>query len=198
MEKVNNLTLEEAKDRAFKIGVEGEKFRHSCCQACFNAISETLGFKNSLIFKCVSALGGGGGTCDGSCGSYSAGLVAFSYFFGRDYNLWEQCKTERKASMLGQILFDKFINVFGSVICKDIQIKKFGRRFNFNKMTSEEAELFEKMGGHEYICTTIVGLGAVWAVEILWNEIPKDKDLTKISDQKELLSKFNGTVKDIV
>jgi len=195
MDKINNLTLNEAKERAFKIAVEGEKYRHSCCQACFNAISETLGFKNSLIFKCLSALGGGGGTCDGSCGAYSAGLVAFSYFFGRDYKLWERCKTNRKASILGNKLFEKFIGTFGSVTCKDIQIKKFGRRFNFNRITEEEEEFFEKMGGHEYVCTTIVGLGAMWSVEILWDEIPKDKDLKKISGPEELLKKFNSNKK---
>jgi hypothetical protein len=137
-------------------------------------------------------LGGGGGTCDGSCGAYSAGLIAFGYFFGRDYNFWERCKKDKRASIIGQILFDKFINVFGSIICKDIQIKKFGRRFNFNNITEEEAKLFEKMGGHEYICTTIVGFGAMWAIEILWDKIPKDKDLTKINSPKELLIKFNS------
>jgi C_GCAxxG_C_C family probable redox protein len=180
MNKINNFTLKEAKERAYKLGFEGESNRRSCCQACFNAISETLGIKNSLIFKCVSALGGGGGTCDGSCGVYSAGLVVFSYFFGRDYELWEKCMTDRKASDLGQKLYKRFIDSYGSIICKDIQIKKFGRRFNFNIITAEEKELFEKMGAHKDVCTRVVGLGAVWAVEILWEEIPKDKDISKI------------------
>lgn len=192
MDRINNLTLEQAKERAFKIGVEGEKYRGSCCQACFNAISETLGFKNKLIFQCLSALGGGGGTCDGSCGAYSAGLVAFSYFFGRNYDLWEECKTFRKASIMGEELFRRFIDKYGSVICKDIQLKKFGRRFNFNRITEQEFKLFEEMGAYEYICTTIVGLTAVWTIEILWNEIPKDKNLMDIDGPEKLTKRFDS------
>ena len=87
--------------------------------------------------------------------------------------------------------YNRFIDSFGSIICKEIQVKKFGRRFNFNNITTEEMKLFKKMGGYECICTTIVGLGALWTVEILWDEIPKDKDLIKISNKKELLREFH-------
>ena len=59
MNIINGLTREDAIEKAFKLRFEGERNRQSCAQASFNAISETLGFKNELIFKCLSALEGG-------------------------------------------------------------------------------------------------------------------------------------------
>lgn len=57
-------------------------------------------------------------------------------------------------------------------------------------INKEELEAFNKMGAHENMCPTVVGLSAACAVEILWDEIPKDKDISGINDMKEALNKF--------
>ena len=190
-ETINGLTKKEAIEKAFKLGYEGEKNRQSCSQASFNAISETLGFKNELIFKCVSALeGGGADTAQCSCGAFSGPLVAFSYFFGRPYSLWDQGITDIKSARIGQKLYDKFIEEYGTAICKEIQTKKFGRSFDF--MNEEDFRIFEEMGGHENICPTVVGLASAWAVDLLWNELPKDKDLEKINNMEEAKNNFEA------
>lgn len=145
METINGYTRKEAIQKAFKLGFEVEKNRQSCSKASFNAISEVLGFKNELLFKCVSALEGGGadtGQC--SCGAFSGALVAFSYFFGRPYELWEKGVTDIKLAKLGQKLYDKFIEEYNTVICKEMHMLKFGRTFDF--MNKEDLETFEKMG----------------------------------------------------
>ena len=196
MGKINSLTKAEAIELAFKIGFEGEANRFDCAQEVFHAISSVLGIKNPLIFKCLSALEAGGAitTC-GSCGAFSGALVAFGYFFGRSYDLWEEGRMVIKSSILGQKLYKKFEEQYGSVICRNIHKKIFGRTFELMDsknlgINKEELEAFNKMGAHENMCPTVVGLSAAWAVEILWDEIPKDKDISGINDMKEALNNF--------
>ena len=189
MDTINDNTKEEAIQKAFKLGFEGEKNRQSCSQAVFNAVSEVLGFKNELLFKCMSALEGGGadtGQC--SCGAFSGALVSISYYFGRSYELWEKGITYIKAAKLGQKLYKRFRKEYGSAICKEIQMVKFGRTFNF--MKKADFKIFEDMGGHENICPTVVGLASAWTIDILWDEILKDKDLSKYVSMEEALRNF--------
>lgn len=117
-------------------------------------------------------------------------LVAFSYFFGRPYSLWEEGKTDSKSAKIGQKLYQKFIEEYGTAICKEIQIKKFGRSFDF--LNKEDFRIFEEMGGHENICPTVVGLASAWAIELLWDEILKDKDLSKINSIEEAKNNFKA------
>lgn len=195
-EKINRLTKEEAIELAFKIGFEGEANRFDCAQEVFHAISSVLGIKNPLIFKCLSALEAGGAitTC-GSCGAFSGALVAFSYFFGRPYELWEEGKTVLKSSILGQKLYKKFEEQYGTVVCRNIHNKIFGRTFELMDsknlgINKDELEDFNKMGAHENMCSTVVGLSAAWAIDILWDEIPKDIDISKINGMNEALKNF--------
>ena len=188
MEKINNLTKEKAIDLAFKIGFEGEAKRYNCAQEVFHAISSVLGIRNQLIFKCLSAFeGGGADTTYGSCGAFNGALVVFGYYFGRPYELWEEGKNSIKASILGQKLYKRFDEKYETITCREIHKKIFGRTFelmdkeNLGLNKSELAE-FNRMGAHESKCPTVVGLSAAWAVDIIWDEIPKDKDISGVSD----------------
>ncbi len=193
---INGLEREEAANLAFKIGFEGEKTRTNCAQESFHAISSVLGIKNQLIFKCLSALEGGAAvTTAGSCGAFSGSLVAFSYFFGRTYEQWEEGKTYIKSSILGQKLYKKFMDRFGTVICREIHKKLYGRTFKLMDeknlgIDQKELKAFENMGAHEDICPMVVGLASYWAVHILWDQIPKDRDLSDIPSLEEALEKI--------
>ena len=196
MNTINKLKKSEAIELAFKIGFEGEREKTSCAQESFHAISSVLGTRNELVFKCLSALEAGGGiTTAGSCGAFSGSLAAFSYYFGRTYSQWEEGKSYIKASILGQKLYKKFMNQFGTVICKEIHQKIYNRTF---KLMDEEnpgidkavLKEFEKMGAHTHMCSTVVGLAATWAVDILWDEIPKDRNMTDIPGIEEALKNF--------
>jgi C_GCAxxG_C_C family probable redox protein len=182
MEKtINGRTKKEAMDLAFKIGFESERNRMSCSQSSFHAITTVLGYKNPQIFKSLLALQGGGADSGlHSCGAFCGPLVAFGLFFGRDYFLWEKGKMDLKASMLGQKLMKKFQETYGSAICKDIQTHCLGFPTQFikeGKFDKEAFDKFESHKGHELVASTVVGRAAVWAVEILWDELPKDQDI---------------------
>ncbi len=195
MARINNITKKEATRLAFKIGFEADASRSNCAQGAFHAVSSVLGIKNSLIFKCVSALEGGGAiTTKGSCGAFSGGLVALSYFFSRNYKLWEQGETNIKSSILGQRLYKKFIYQFDTIICSKIHEKILGRTFDLMDfedlgINEDEFKAFEDSGAHKK-CPVVVGLSAYWTVKILWEEIHKDEDLKGIPSLKEAMKKI--------
>jgi hypothetical protein len=43
------------------------------------------------------------------------------------------------------------------------------------------------------MCPTVVGLASAWAVDILWDNIPKDSSLEGIPGMKEALKNFKPT-----
>jgi hypothetical protein len=156
-----------------------------------------LGYRNPIIFKALSPLQGGGADSSlNSCGAFCGPLVVFGMFFGRDYSLWEKGETDLKASMLGEKLLKKFHETYGSAICKDIQNHCLGFTTRFikdGKLDKEALKNFEINGGHEIVAPTIVGRGAAWAIEILWDELPKDQDIDlsvipSMSEAEKMLS----------
>ncbi len=201
MEKtINGLTKKEAVEKAFKIGFESEKNRLSCSQSSFHAITTVLGYRNPQLFKSLVAFQGGGADSGlHSCGAFCGPLAAFGFFFGRDYALWEQGKMDMKASKLGQKLLKKFRETYGSAICQDIQTKCIGfpTRFMVDGIFDKAAfDKFEAAEGHEVVAPTVVGRAAAWAVEILWDELPKDQDidLSKVPSMEEAERRLNAKV----
>jgi C_GCAxxG_C_C family probable redox protein len=204
MEKtINGLTKKEAIDKAFKIGFESEKNRLSCSQSSFHAITTVLGYRNPQLFKSLVAFQGGGADSGlHSCGAFCGPLAAFGFFFGRDYALWEQGKMDLKASMLGQKLLKKFQETYGSAICKDIQTRCLGFPTKFmvdGKFDKAAFNKFEAAEGHEIVAPTVVGRAAAWAVEILWDELPKDQDIdfSKIPSMGEAEKRLNDKISNL-
>ena len=182
MEKtINGHTKQEAMDLAFKLGFESEKNRLSCSQSSFHAITTVLGYRNPQVFQSLLALQGGGADSGlNSCGAFCGSLVAFGLFFGRDYTLWSKGEMDLKASQLGEKLLDKFHEKYGAAVCKDIQTSclGFATRFVKNGALDQAAfDKFEAAGGHEVAAPTVVGRAAAWAIDILWDELPKDEDI---------------------
>lgn len=182
MEKtINGYTKKEAMETAFKLGFESEKNRLSCSQSSFHAVTTVLGFKNPQVFKSILALQGGGADSGlNSCGAFCGPLVAFGLLFGRDYDLWRQGKMDLKASELGEKLLKKFHAHYGSAVCKDIQTHCLGFPTQFvkdGKLDQAAFDRFEHHGGHNIVAPTVVGRAAAWAVDILWDELPKDQDI---------------------
>jgi hypothetical protein len=178
---INGHTKKEAMDLAFKLGFESEKNHLNCCQSSFHAITTVLGWRNDQAFKVIHALEAGGADSGlNSCGAFCGALAACGLFFGRDYAMWHNCEMDLKASHFGEKILDKFHEKYGSAICKDIQTccLGFATRFVKNAIFDQAAfEKFERHGGHEVVAPTVVGLAAYWAIEILWDELPKDQDI---------------------
>jgi C_GCAxxG_C_C family probable redox protein len=130
------------------------------------ALQDAFGIRNDDVFKAATALaGGGGGTIDGSCGAYSGSIMVMSWLRGRVRDSFSDQNSMQKAFLLANKLHEKFIQEYGSVLCRDVQTKVFGRPFYL--ADPEEFSKFEKAGAHDIHCPEVVGKAAQWAAEII-------------------------------
>ena len=156
--------IEDLTKRAYDLGFNYEREYGSCSQCVFAAVNEILRTGNRETFKAIDGLAGGLARAgNGTCGALSGGVAAISLRYGRqDFsNLGER----EKCMVLAKELHDRFIEEYGSVICKDVQTKIMGRSFNL--WDPKEREEFNKAGGHTDKCPDVVGKTAEWAVKIL-------------------------------
>jgi len=204
MEKtINGYKKSEAIEAAFTLGFYSEKYHYSCSQSSFHAITTVLGYKNPILFKTLAPFqGGGADTGLNSCGAYCGPLAFFGMLFGRDYALWEKREMDLKASLLGEKLLKNFHEAYGSALCKDIQMNCYGFSTRFlqdGQLDKTALKRFEDCGGHEIIAPTIVGRGAAWAIDIVWDELPKDQDtdLSSIPSMQEAERLFNEKIQQL-
>jgi len=130
-------------------------------------LQDVFNLRNDAIFKAATALAGGGARAtDGSCGSYSGGILFIGSVIGRERDNFEDKEKVRiKTHNLAKKLHDKFIKEYGSVICRDIQTKIMGRSYYF--IDPDEYQKFLDAGAHDIYCPDVVGKAARWVTEIL-------------------------------
>lgn len=156
--------------RAYRLAFQYEKEHHYCSQCTVAALQEIFQIKDDAIFSASFALGGGlANTIEGTCGALAGGAMVISYLYGRRREEFVRSISNERAIYLTKKLYDRFIQKYGSCICKDVQKRIFGRSFNF--WDKEEKEIFEKSGGHIDKCPIIVAKAAKWTAEIIWDEM---------------------------
>jgi C_GCAxxG_C_C family probable redox protein len=130
----------------------------------FAAVSQVLGNDSKEIFKAMDAFAGGlGRSGDGTCGALSGGVAAISHRYGRGY--FSNPGERERCMILAKRLHDRFVEEYGSIICRDIQKKIMGRSFNL--WDPKDFEEFVAAGGHTVKCPEVVGKAAKWAVGLL-------------------------------
>jgi len=162
-------------EEAYQKGFEKESTFHGCAPCTFWAIAETLGLDESseAIYKASTGLSGGVGlSILGQCGALSAGALAIGARFGRDFQGREDLEAYQarmaRSNDLCQKLVDRFQEVYGTIICPDIQRKLFGRTFDLHD--AKEREEFAAAGAYTEVCSSVVGTGAKLTVEIILEE----------------------------
>jgi hypothetical protein len=93
--------------------------------------------------------------------------MALSFMYGRELKDMDKGRF-LEAQVLVKRLYDKFVEEFGSCVCRDVQQKIFGKSFNL--WDTEEYKEFEAMGGHRDKCPDVTGKVARWVAEILLQE----------------------------
>jgi C_GCAxxG_C_C family probable redox protein len=164
--KTREQLLEEVYRRAYRYEAE----RGSCPQCVLSAIIETLGVGDPGTVKAVDALAGGTAlSTEGTCGALVGGLLAISSIVGRSYNDFSKGGGNRRVFLYAKKLYDRFVEEYGSPVCKDVQTKIFGRSFKL--LDSKEYKEFEKMGAHVDKCPSVSGNAARWAAEIILDDL---------------------------
>jgi len=160
--------LQEIYDLAYKYEAE----RGSCAQCVFSAIMEVLKIGNPETIKAADGLAGGTSlSTEGTCGALVGGTMAISAVVGRSYEDFSANNYKRRVFQYSKKLYDRFQKEYGSIVCKDIHKKLFGRTFDL--MDKDDYNEFEKMGAHVDKCTSISGNVARWTAEIILDILHK-------------------------
>jgi C_GCAxxG_C_C family probable redox protein len=157
---------EEILDKVYNLAFKYEAERGSCPQCVLAALYETLGVGDPKTIQAADAMAGGTAlTTEGTCGALVGGLLAIGSVVGRTYEDFSAGERKRRVFQYSKKLYDKFVEEYGSLRCKDIHKKLFGRPFNL--LDPKDYAEFEKAGAHVDKCTAVSGNTARWAAEII-------------------------------
>ena len=166
-------------EKAYKLGFEYEKTYGGCSQCIIATLQDLFSMQSDDIFISATGLVGGvGGLCDTGCGAYIGGAMFLSRLTGRDRVSFHDPESDISRTLgLVTKLHDRFIQTYGTAICRDIHMKLFGRTFFLHD--KDEWAKFEEAGGHTKVCPDVVGRAAQWVVEILGEEGLISEDMVK-------------------
>ena len=163
------INMEDISNRVYELAYRYEAERGSCPQCVLSALMELLNVGDEKTIQAADALSGGTSLSTyGTCGALIGGLLAISSIVGRSYKAFSAGDGRRRVFRYSKKLYDRFIEEYGSPICRNIHKKLFGRTFNL--LDKQEYEEFERMGGHIDKCTSVSGNVARWTAEILLDE----------------------------
>jgi len=154
-------------EKAYELGHYYEKTYRGCSQCAIAALQDVFDVRNDDIFKSSTGLAGGSAlACEGSCGAYVGALMVLGLLVGRERDNFTDPEGIRfKTHELAGKLRQKFIDEYGSIICRNIQTKVMGRPYYL--ADKDEYEKFHNAGAHEIYCPDVVGKAARWMAEII-------------------------------
>ena len=154
-------------EKAYELGKHYEKTYRGCSQCAIAALQDVFDIRNDDIFKSATGLAGGSArSTDGGCGAYVGALMVLGHIVGRERDDFADAKGIRNQTHeLAGKLRQKFIDEYGSIICRNIQTKVMGRPYYL--ADKQEAEKFHNAGAHDIYCPEVVGKAARWMAEIL-------------------------------
>ncbi|NIM45514.1 MAG: hypothetical protein GTN80_07710 [Nitrososphaeria archaeon] len=143
-----------------------EKY-YGCAQTTLAAAADTLNMEADDVFKALIGISGGvGGMGLGECGGMCGAAAAISFRFGHNPKEFAQKpETRFKIYDLVEKVCKKFLEEYGSLICRDIQMKLFGMAFNLRDPKIYEE--FTRIRSKEDPCPKVTGKAAGWAVEAI-------------------------------
>ena len=158
---------ENVAEKAYELGHYYEKTYRGCSQCAIAALQDVFNIRNDDIFKAATGLSGGSAlSTEGSCGGYVGAIMILSHIVGRERDKFDDPEGIRyKTHELAGKLRQKFIDEYGTIICRNIQTKVMGRPYYL--ADKQEAEKFHNAGAHDIYCPDVVGKAARWAAEIL-------------------------------
>jgi hypothetical protein len=135
--------------RAEKIASAHEKKFRGCGQCTFMAIIDALRWGGvelvtedveKKLFPGISLLTAGVGmTGEGTCGAVSSSAVAFGLAVGAPIDSTDESAVRGTAGAFRDTLLKKYHRKYGSILCKDVQRKYFGKAWDLtdDEMTGE-------------------------------------------------------------
>jgi C_GCAxxG_C_C family probable redox protein len=166
-------TAQDTGKKAYDLAFLYEAERGSCPQCVLAALKETLNVGDEAVFQASHGLTGGTSlSSKGTCGALAGGMIAISCLVGRTAQEFHDGETKRLVFKYTKLLYNEFIEEYGSPLCCDVQTKLFGRSYNL--MDKQEYEAFEKAGAHVDKCPSVAGNVAKWTTEIILNNLHQE------------------------
>jgi C_GCAxxG_C_C family probable redox protein len=163
-------TREELIQKAYDLAYKYEAERGSCPQCVLAAIYETFGIGKPESIKAIDGLAGGTAlSAQGTCGALVGGIAALSSIIGRTYSDFSKGGGNRRIFVYANMLYEKFVAEYGSILCKDVHQKLFNRTFDLRN--AQDYQEFEDMGAHVDKCPVVSGRVAAWTAEILIDKL---------------------------
>lgn len=161
---------ENASEKAYEAGKNYEKTYRGCSQCVIAALQDVFDIRDDAIFKAGTGLAGGAAmSCDGSCGAYVGAIMVLGSLLGRERDNFSDPEGIRfKTHQMAGKFRKKFIDEYGSVVCRDIQTKVLGRPYYL--ADPDEYEKFHNAGAHDIYCPEVVGKASRWMAEIIKEE----------------------------
>ncbi|MEM2006129.1 MAG: C-GCAxxG-C-C family protein [Sulfolobales archaeon] len=153
---------------AEKAGALAEELHRNyggCAQMTLKALQEILGLEDLGSFKAASALSGGVTLAGEVCGALLGAVMAVGLAMGRSKLEHTSKSAEYSRAMeTAKVVFDQFKEEFGSVRCRDIHVKLFGRYYDLRN--PEEWEQFVESGARNK-CGRVCRVAARLTIEAL-------------------------------
>lgn len=175
-------------DKAYNLASTNFIHCQSCSQSVVIAFYDLLDIESILIRASTSFHCGHSGQSVGTCGALIGGTLVLDYCFGRQLEKMPHYKFIREnmkplllALEISKLLYDKYIDEYGTVLCPQIQTQVFGRSFYL--LDWDESRKFENLGGYTDPDKTadVVGNAARWTMQILLEEggIEQERSMPK-------------------
>ncbi len=170
MEDITMDQKEELAQAAYDAGYKSQLEKRCCSQTSLAGLFEALGIEAPDVFKAATGLAGGGALFgDAGCGAYDGGLMVIGLLKGRAWDNFVVDETNRfKCFEAGRALHRKFIDTYGTVICRDIQTKVLGRPFFLSD--KDDYAKADAVGSHAWASPEVVGNACRWTVEVIFEQ----------------------------
>lgn len=188
-------TKEEITHKARGLAVEYEKKYQVCALCTFGAVVDALRWgglelipedvEEQLLTGLTVLSGGVAMTGDGSCGAVTGGGLAIGLAMGisREMQLKDRSLRRLGYAAVQKGVVDKYYQKYNSILCKDVQRKRFGKAWDLTR--PEMSQEFLKTSGlfdinertpERCVCLTpdcTIALAAMWATEQILDELEK-------------------------
>lgn len=160
------MTKQEKIELAVKNAVEKQIEDDLCSRSAIYGLSTVFDYIPDDMVKASASFAGGCGSASGTCGAYCASLLAVGLKFN---STMEEERDNPEAFGRTAAAFneyrDRFMAVYGTVLCPEIHKKLFGRSYILTD--PEQANEFLNLPGHVEKCAEVVGAAARIAAEMI-------------------------------
>lgn len=168
-QKIRRMSTDKEKliEKIEQTACEYEKTYAGCSRCVLAALQLHLRLKNGDSVRASTVLGGGVARTGEVCGALIGGLMGIGLIYGPDkLNIAKGSSLYEEAMERAGKLCDRFEKEFGSLRCRDIWERLFGRYWNLR-----DREVQKKLSSmpelHEKCASLVVGKAARLAADVI-------------------------------